>query len=352
MLQTEAESKMTFKGIDLMKFVCIFFVICIHTDPFLNFNTDIAFILKNILSRVAVPFYFMAAGFFFTRKIISINDEKLNKKYFIKYITKVLIVYLLWSLIFLPYDMYHLLKESSNTLTVIGLYIKDLIFNCSHWHLWFLPALILAIAILYYFLKKKKILTLLVISIVLYFIGLFGDSYYGIIKGTVFYPIMNTYLSIFNFTRNGLFFGIVFVTLGAYISQNHKAMPKAKNIILIIIGYGLLAAEAFILRENNIPRLYSYNMFITLIPLAYYIFVFFLNINLKISDGFAKRLRGYSMGAYCSHAVFLILIVELFKVLQFQLNNSLYFLLVTGLSLVLVYALKYSRLKILRKLVL
>ena len=64
--------KVNFNGIDVMKFLCAIFVCTIHIEPFGRniFGVDLNFWLMNYVCRVAVPFYFVSAGFFLFRKIV------------------------------------------------------------------------------------------------------------------------------------------------------------------------------------------------------------------------------------------------------------------------------------------
>ncbi len=63
---------------------------------------------------------------------------------------------------------------------------------------------------------------------ILYIIGIFGDSYFGISKQSII--ISKTYDAIFmiaDYTRNGLFFAPIFISLG-YSFNNMKKQNKSK----------------------------------------------------------------------------------------------------------------------------
>lgn len=66
--------------IDLMKFICSILVVSIHTSPFKGININ----LHNgysIITKLAVPFFFITAGYFLFRKIkIGKNNFEENKK--------------------------------------------------------------------------------------------------------------------------------------------------------------------------------------------------------------------------------------------------------------------------------
>lgn len=53
-----------FGSIDYMKLAAAFLVIAIHTGPLISYTAYGDFLLTSILARLAVPFFFMTAGFF------------------------------------------------------------------------------------------------------------------------------------------------------------------------------------------------------------------------------------------------------------------------------------------------
>lgn len=153
---TKLPSNYCFDGIDLIKFICAFLVCIIHISPLptesLLYSNYINFGLQQYICRIAVPFYFMASGFFLFRKIdlTNIDTNRIQK-----YCFKALRLLGTWTL-----------------LLVVG----------RTGHLWYLGALVVAVVLISVLLKyhiKFKYIALL--SILLYIIGLLGDSYHGII---------------------------------------------------------------------------------------------------------------------------------------------------------------------------
>lgn len=60
--------------------------------------------------------------------------------------------------------------------------IKDIVFDGTLYHLWYLPASIIGASIAYFLVKRLGLKYSLVITIVIYVIGMFGDSYYGFLE--------------------------------------------------------------------------------------------------------------------------------------------------------------------------
>ena len=86
------------------------------------------------------------------------------------------------------------------------------IFNGSYYHLWFLPALMLADVIVYCLYKKKGLNFTLLITFILYFVGYLINVYTPIwesIPGVSFF--FGFFTKTLSTARNGIFFGPMFI---------------------------------------------------------------------------------------------------------------------------------------------
>lgn len=94
--------KKEYKLVDLFKLISAFLVVGIHTNPFVN-NVwcDRLF---SLITRVPVPFFFTAAGFFFFLSAKGLPTKEKIKKY----ILRIFILYLIWFLIYLPFSLSHI----------------------------------------------------------------------------------------------------------------------------------------------------------------------------------------------------------------------------------------------------
>jgi len=273
----EFSSKHQFNGIDIVKFLCAFMVCIIHIQPFNVEATGIEslrylnFGLQNYLCRIAVPFYFTAAGFLLFRKA---DDFFLSKNTIKEYCFKILRLLGTWSF-----------------LLIVG------------WqgHLWFFGALVLAVVILNFFIKKRLSLRFIVIiSLALYGIGLLGDSYHGIIEPLKSYFIPKLFIvgyeTIFSTTRNGLFFGLVFVFLGALFAQKRIVFNHVVAIIGLIVSLAIMFLEEFLIKNYSHPK----NMFVSLLPVTFFLFYLSTHLNLK-SRPIYSSLRIIGMMIFFTH---------------------------------------------------
>ena len=274
-----------YNGIDVIKLLCAFFVCIIHIKPF---KTDffglnhLYFWLQNYLCRIAVPFYFTASGFLLFRKMEyqNIDNDRIKN-----YCFKILRLLGIWTF---------------------------LLFVGGSGQLWYLGALVLAVIVLSYFLKKGiRIHYILIISVIAFIIGLLGDSYYGFIEPlkSFFIPkvIIVGYETIFSTTRNGIFFGLIFVLMGALFSQKRIQMNNIIAIIGFIISMIVMFFEIYLLRHFSHPK--DYNMIISLIPAVFFLFYLATHLNFKDKTLFAS-LRTIGMIVFFSH-LFVNYFVEL-----------------------------------------
>lgn len=293
-------------AIDVAKFISAFLVVCIHTGPLLDINKEANFVLVQIIARLAVPFFFVASGFLFFRKIDTTrewNDYE-NVKAVRRYIWRLLKIYIIWSILYLPF-VYYLMQDGEGfTLSSFLIrYIRDFFFTGSFYHLWFLPALLLAVPFVYLLVSKWSLKTAMYIGILLYVVGMSINVYPQVLDKI---PYLNTiikgYLAIFSTTRNGFFFGTIFVALGAFFAKRRIYLKNYQVIIGFIISLMLLFVECFLLRANGFMKDLS-SMYITLLPCLFFMFLILLRIHLKESRTY-KTMRILSLLIYVSHLMF------------------------------------------------
>ena len=235
-----------YTGIDYFRFIAALLIIAIHTSPLGSFSETGDFMLTRIIARVAVPFFFMTSGFFLISRY-TCNAEKLGA-----FIKKTTLIYGVAILLYIPINVYNGYFKMDNLLPNI---IKDIVFDGTLYHLWYLPASIIGAAIAWYLVKKVHYRKAFLIASVLYIIGLFGDSYYGIVKSVsclnVFY---NLIFQLTDYTRNGIFFAPIFFVLGGYISDNQNRLSLKRSIVGFIVCFALMFGEALTLHHFDIQK--------------------------------------------------------------------------------------------------
>ena len=160
-----------YSGIDWMRLIAAVLVITIHTSPLASYNTTGDFILTRVIARVAVPFFFMTTGYF------TLSRYHYDNRKLLGFLKKTGIIYVAAIAVYLPLNIYNGYFNQANLLPNM---LKDLVFDGTLYHLWYLPASMLGMLIAWQLVQKLDYSKGLIVAGLLYLIGLFGDSYYGI----------------------------------------------------------------------------------------------------------------------------------------------------------------------------
>lgn len=258
--------------IDLTRFICAILVLGVHFISDYGYN-NINFILSQGIGRVAVPFFFITSGYFLANK--SGDTIKIQN-----YLFKIIRIYILWSVLYFPYEIYMWKLNSENIMLDILIYIKKFFLIGSFIHLWYLLAVIIAVIIIEALLKKFSIDKIIVIGFSLYILGVLGDGYYNVLVNTpLIKRIYDLYLSLLETTRNGLFFGLFFISLGYFINIKRVVIKKSISLVCLIISLFCMIIEIYFMKNNNL--MLDYNMYISIIPATFFLFNLVKEIQLK-----------------------------------------------------------------------
>ena len=353
-----------FGGIDRFRVVAAFLIVGIHTSPLLSFNEDIDFLVVRVFARIAVPFFLMATGFFLQSQ--SLSGEGSAGRIFAGrvpltgFLKKTGALYAVATAIFLPVSIYAGYYSEGNTALNI---FRNVVFDGTFYHLWYLPASILGVLLLYLLGRLFPLRAVLVISGLLYTAGLLGDSYYGAVSGAPFLNAVYDFgFSIFSYTRNGLFYAPIFLAMGAkltdkalheetaHISDSDFAHTGSSGIAqnqgkkrgnyyasLNAIGFSvsmaLMMAEGWGLHVFGLQRHDS--MYIMLVPCMFFLF----RLTLAGKGNASPFLRSLSMWIYILHPFCLIMVRGAAKVSGLSAlltdNSLVHYIAVCLLSLVI-----------------
>lgn len=311
-----------YTGIDYFRFAAALLVITIHTSPLLSFSEAGDFILTRVIARIAVPFFFMTSGFFMISRYTR-NADKL--KTFIK---NTLQIYGVAILIYVPINIYNDYFSRENLLPNI---IKDLVFDGTLYHLWYLPAAVLGGAIAWYLVKKAGYTRAMAITVTLYIIGLFGDSYYGISEMIpALHSLYHLIFQVTDYTRNGIFYAPIFFVLGGLIADHPRKLSFVQNICGFAVSFGMMLGEALTLRYYNLQGHDSMYLFL---PFC----MFFLFHALLLFQGKRSRsIRTSALVIYIIHPMVIVGVRFVAKLLRMQNllvdNSMIHFLIVCIVS--------------------
>ena len=249
---------------DAFKWLAAFLVVAVHTSPLESIWPYGDFLLTRIAARLAVPFFFMLTGYF------TVQVKKTEKK--------LLLLYLGVTCLYLPVQIYKYMGGETFT---AGRILKDIFFDGTFYHLWYLPACMLGLALMTLLLKCGKE-NAMAISILLYVIGLLGDSYFGLVRlSPVLSKVYDGMFTCFSYTRNGIFMAPLFLLLGRLFREQEKKGKQNKNkekeLILFLCSFVLMIQEALLLHNTDWQRHDSMYLFLPLC--SYHLFVFLRCVN-------------------------------------------------------------------------
>lgn len=170
------QDKKQLGGLDYFRIAAACLVIAIHTAPMSSFSDEADFILTGIIARVAVPFFFMVTGQFLLSAYLF--EKKTDRDPLFRFIRKTLIVYGFAAVLYIPANIYAGHWKNIGAADAFRL----LIFDGAFYHLWYLPALATGVCLIVLLSRKLSFHSVFGIGILLYLVGLFGDSYFGVIR--------------------------------------------------------------------------------------------------------------------------------------------------------------------------
>lgn len=321
-----------YNSLDLAKFVSAILIIIIHANPFTSYSSLLSFSFRNIIAIVAVPFFFVTSGFLFFTKLNNLGEDD-QKQYFKSYILRLCTMYLLWSAVYFVFVLTEWIVHGFEAFDIL-IYIRDFFFKGSYSTIWFLPALITAVAIVYFLHKRFTYKTITLISVPFYIFACLGSSYYGLVDNLpIIGNLFDAYFYVFDTVKNGVLFGWLYVALGGYLSEEIEKKPlnTKYSFVLSVVFFIFMAAETigqkyFKLSTNGVDTK------LLLVPLSIFLFTFIISVNIK-SNGMFIWMRKLSLLMFLSQRIFLTLFDWFLSDTFFVQNSLVYFVSILVLTL-------------------
>lgn len=320
--------------IDILKFIMALCVVAIHTDPAkLIEDTNIYIIYRSIV-KLAVPFFFIATGFLLADKIGNENCDYNKIEFHIK---KLLKIYVIWNIIYLPLAVYYYCDMDYSVLHSILDYVRGFIFIGEHYNsyiLWYILSSIYALIFILMLMKHKfNSGNILICGCIIWFIAYTFTLY---TQGLINVPgIIDNGLNLLAKTivSGRIFMGFVYIPLGIFL-YDHKTDNIMYGILLFVISFVLDIISSGTGYLYEVGRLLG----------AAGIFIIALNIELKYSSVYGT-LREMSSTIYFIHLwVWTIVYTVIYKEKTYGL---LPFVITAGISCLVAYI--FRRYKLFKK---
>lgn len=219
-------------SIDIFRYVCAVLVVAIHTQPFSDLHAGLGFVFTQILPRIAVPFFFLVAGYFYTGKLES------GKPCFLPYVKRLFITYFIWSVIY--FIAQTVKNPPANLIKSALIFGFRAVTTGSAYHFWFFPALFFAVIFttLLFKIKCKKLL--LPLAGIAFVVGCLGCSYYHL---GVNIPVLGSLFAHpkFEEIRRVFLMGFPFFAAGYLVRLTEKAMNTLSKKTLWLLWGGSAA---------------------------------------------------------------------------------------------------------------
>lgn len=316
-----------YTSVDVFRLMCAVMVVIIHTHPLSEIGATADFITSQIIPRIGVPFFFASAGFFFIKSLLS------GKNTAIQYFLRLLRIYTIWSIIYFAIDAVNLTRSGGSFGELLKeCFIRYFIFGSSN-HFWYFPAILFSVLVVALVHKMHLLKHFSWFTLILYIVGCLGCSYYKIGNSI---PFISTLINHPQFTtiRRVLLMGLPFFTIGYFLNVwGDILFSKKKAVYFLPISVLLWLIEIVIvvtlkLQQNIIITLFLY-------PMLFIVYMFLLQLNMKISDKIALYSRISAGFMYYSHPIIIMIIGKLWILLfNKSISPTVNFVIVTISALV------------------
>lgn len=231
MISIMSEKKIFF-GVDYCKLLCAILIVFMHT---VRGHSELVYWIRDVITTIAVPYFFIASGFFFGRNISLTGGDSFN--YTRKYFKRLFVLYTVWSVLVIPVSLLCIdmrYPESSCFFRIVYL-IRMFFFSGSCGIYWYILALLINCWALYFvYIKKIPMLLLWGIAILFFIIGILYDSNH--FKDVLFFELIHI---VFSSTRNFLHTGLIYMLIGFYLAF-HNILIKKKYLFTLFFVCVLL----------------------------------------------------------------------------------------------------------------
>lgn len=327
--------------IDIMKFIFAILIVAIHIPPLKDFSDFGNYMIAQCLSRIGVPFFFIAAGYFLFRNMdVGMLDVGRIKRYVIR----IFLMLVVWTMLYLPLILWS--ASHSGKGVIWGMYVKVYQFilgGNAQFHLWFLQALIVAVLLMAILIRKQwSFRKMIILALCLHSIALLGGSYHFVYtyfcpEGSAISEFFYRYRSFLPKTVNGVTEGFLYVSLGASLAVTRHNYSGRQIYIGCAVSWLLFIMEAAAIKIM-VPDTVGSTAYIFLIPVA--VFTFLLGEYIRIDNKpVFMTMRKMSMYVYFIHPWFIFILEFISR--MFPMNSLMYYTFVVILSVITARGLVY-----------
>ena len=301
----DAPAKVRNNSIDIFRYIAAVLVIAHHTDVLLEIHPLISYLVSQVIPRIAVPFFFAVAGYYYTIKLES------GRPACAPYLKRLLKTYAAWSLIYFAADFLE-----TGTLDIREMVTSFLIFG-SEYHFWFFPSMFLSVLVSTLAHRMKWQKGLIALSLVLYLLGCLGHVYY-VVGGKL--PGLSALYEHpdFRWFCHAVLLGLPCFVCGTLVRRTEKFWRSFNcTIVHLAAALALFLGEILVLKLLDWAR--SNTMSVSLYLLMFTLLVWLLQHPAPKLTTLSAKCRTLANVSYYSHVLF----ITLFNVMNKRLFSGM-----------------------------
>lgn len=298
------EEKITQKHnntIDLCKFIGSLLVIGIHTQFMSDVVNDDCFAAVNAIYRLAVPFFALTTGYF-TASLIESGKRSRREILKVQWV-RILRLYVVWSAIYFLFTCIQ--SPESTPLSILHWYAIDTLFQGSHYHLWYILALLVALPIFTIVWDDRRLKLLVIITAIFYLLFSWMYAYSNLDMLAMPHELSTIYQS-FTGVMMGVFLLFPYLLMGGAI-RKVKGFGRYQYL-LIVIYFAMNVIEVMFLHDKGIEKT-TFTVSAFAFSLSFFVWV--INIRSVFpNSSIPQRLGESSLFIYCIHPMIIETIQE------------------------------------------
>lgn len=301
-INTAAQGKKNYDSCDLLKFIFSILIFILHSNLFFGLSPKLI-VASQLASRGGVPFFFIASSYF----LFSRQDGRgnISRETLIKYLRRVLCLYLVWLVINLPSIVYT--KRAYNA--TMAEFLKTCLLSSSYSGSWFMQSCIFSALVIYLLSKRFSTRTILLLCAPVFLCYVLSSAYEPLLPAGV-----SAVLRWLVFPVN-IFVGLFYFALGKWTAEHQEAIARIPLRLawgLSALLFALFIGEVLLLRRAGIIGGSDAGFFLA--PAALLCFVAAVKSGRRIAH--AKTLRKMSTIIYCCQGNALLFPNALVRVLH------------------------------------
>lgn len=277
--------------VDILKFAMAILVIILHRKIFPVEMKYANFMMSTVFCHIAVPFFFMVSSFLFFRNV-DVNSENAGKSLW-KTEKRLIILYVIWSVIYLPFNFVKSFTGHYDEISFGGLagqlvtWIKDFALNYSFLHLWYINTLAFTLLVIFLLMKKFSPVKVTVFSTLVAPVSLFLVEFLN----------LRDYLP--NVIIQTFVVGACCVSLGALAAKCDISLFLKHKWIFLGVSIISLFVSGTIRYHFSSDLTFAITQFLTYI-VAFFVFLIAISSEMKPFRQ-SKSFRNYSTLMYFCH---------------------------------------------------